>query len=139
VVTKASGYNTCLFLKNVAIPFKSEPWTGSKDSSRVQPSGCFLKKQLHREGKAALGAWLAGTPSSGRAWKLGKVGRSSPGCPTPSSSVLNALLSLEHLGEMKSFKLPGKARAMDRVLEMWGLLLGRKEDLSTGQRPQGPA
>lgn len=39
VVTGALGYNTCLFFKNVAIPFKSGPWTGSKDSSRTSPCG----------------------------------------------------------------------------------------------------
>lgn len=36
---RALDYNTCLFFKNVAIPFKSGPWTGSKDSSRTSPCG----------------------------------------------------------------------------------------------------
>lgn len=60
VVTRAWGYNTCLFFKKVAIPFKSGLWTGSKDSSKDQPPWRFLKKQLQN-----LDLWEG--PSSGRA------------------------------------------------------------------------
>lgn len=133
VVTRALGYNTCLFLKNVARPFKSAPWTGSKDSSRDQPPWCFLKKQLLRE--EDWGTWIAmGLQVQAGLGSWGKVGRrSSLQLPVSSSSFFKTPLSQEHLRKMDG--LPsclGKLGAGNRSAQECGAQpLGRMANLPT--------
>lgn len=120
----------CFVLKTLQYLLNQGPGQDPRTVARTSPLALLKEAAAEGVGRGNLDCWKS--PSSGRAWTLGKAGRRSNLQLTP--LPLDALLRLEHSKMRSPPSCLGKPEAVGRgTLECRVRLLGRKE-LPTGPR-----